>query len=415
MRRPDAWLAMVAAFILFAGCSDTDDELAQVRRALDSIVATCSARSGDVQVKRADEGFWNDVEVASVFRAGDWVKTGTFSSARIELLGGGALELDEGATIVLEADPVGRQGGAAPRVAVQEGAVRGRISAAENALGLKVKMADGTTAELSATSPDPAEFRLTGGAEGTEVAVERGSVTLATARGSTELSEGTAAALGHGLVRRFDLLQAPELLAPLYEARLQFVPGAPVSLAWKALPGAGKYRLEVAREPSFEDPVDASVLDGTAYDFQPAAAGSYLWRVAAEDGSGRVGRFSEPRRLFVESADPTDHLQRPDDGVVYQFVDTAPKLTFSWTGSDATLEYLLVIATGPDLLHQRMRVEKVSGTTAVIEGLESGRHFWGVYSVDPERPLFVAPRTLELRKTNRAVLRAPRRINRWGN
>src|SRR5688500_6164276 len=103
-----------AALILplaVAACAPDDAGRAQALLALQDILATCSVRSGEVQVKRASEGFWANAAVGTVFMAGDWVRSGPGAYARVELLGGGALELDENAEVILDAQQLAPDAG----------------------------------------------------------------------------------------------------------------------------------------------------------------------------------------------------------------------------------------------------------------------------------------------------------------
>src|SRR6185369_446900 len=94
-------------------CGQDDSDRSATLHSLEEIIATCSATSGPVEVRRRGEGFWGNAVVGSVFRPGDWLRAGSGAYARVEFLGSGALELDENATIILDEQEAATDGGTA--------------------------------------------------------------------------------------------------------------------------------------------------------------------------------------------------------------------------------------------------------------------------------------------------------------
>jgi len=129
-------------------------------RALAPIVASCASASGDVQVRRPGQPGWEPVAEGSVFRVGDEVKTGPLSTARVEFLAGGGLEMEEQATVVIDVAPPSRPappGEAAAgesRVAVKEYGFARRLFCEEEApRDLLVGPRDGSVVAFSDAPP----------------------------------------------------------------------------------------------------------------------------------------------------------------------------------------------------------------------------------------------------------------------
>lgn len=402
--RDRRWVFVLVAFAF--ACGTPPDELAPTRTALSSIIATCSARSGDVQLKRKGEGFWSEAQIASVFRAGDWLKTGPFSSARVELLSGGALELDEKASVVLEANPTGD--GDAPLVTVEEGDVKGTLSPEGG--GLQLKLADGSEARLTAKGGAPLEFRLSKGRGGTDVRLSKGEATLQTKGEKRELSQGSVASVSRAGVRQIELPSPPNLLSPAPEALVRR--SGEVGVSWARVEAASSYRLQYAKDAQFTRETISLDVPDTSARVAVSSAGAVYWRVASLDEEGRVGAFSKTTRFFATERPVDDSLLKPADRAVYAFVDAPPRLSFSWkdAGEEA---YLLVIGAGPDLLNQRLSTQEVKQPVANIDGITQGQYYWGVYRASGE-PVFTHPRRLTVVKNAAAVLKTPKRINKWG-
>lgn len=399
-------LSLALASLVLCACGTPSDDLAPTRAALNAITGTCSAKSGDVQFKRKGEGFWSDAAVASVLRPGDWVRTGKGASARIEILSGGALELEENATLVLEENALDA---AAPLISLQSGAATGTLSKS-NGGAITLKLADGSSAELSADG-EAAEFVLTTADGGTDLELSRGAASLLAGEERHALELGVVASFTAEGIKQVPLLPPPGSLSPAPEALTSAA--LDVSLGWLPVSGARSYRVQVARDAEFSSEPVTFEAETHAATFTPNGPGAYYWRVATVDERKRAGRWSMVRRFFAVNGSPEDALQKPLDRAVYAFVDSAPRLNLSWRG-ERDGRYLVVLASGPDLLHDRVKTLSVDSVSAQVEELAQGQYFWGVYREEDGIPLFTRPRKLTLKKNAKAVLKAPKRINKWG-
>lgn len=394
-------------------------------QSLSAIVATCANSVGEVQVRRGGGQSWEAVQTGAVFRVGDEVRTGALSFVRVEFLTGGGLELEENASVVIDQAPPQDAPGTAPagtenRVSVQSGVVRGFLpQATEGAepLGLVIRTTEGEQRLKAKPGEKPATFRVTRAAKKTELAVTQGEARVATAKGERSLRRGQAVEVARGEVSApVDLIDFPASLAPGIDARFQFKPDLSVRLAWKPVAGAQAYRVQVAHDLAFQAVEQAADVTSTDFAFSPKVPGVHVWRVAAKDAAGRYGEYGFARRLFAEKEAPRDLLVGPEDGAVLRFVDRSPPIAFSWESAGAARRYRVVVASGPDLLEQKVMATGTQEQRLEMEGLTAGNYYWGVYVDDartPE-PIFVKPRRLTLVKAEKPKVRVPRAISEWG-
>jgi hypothetical protein len=422
-----AALAVAAAIAALAACKQEQPPAprpVEAVKALAAIVASAASVVGTVEVHRPGGG-WEAVQPGSVFRVGDEVRTGTLATARIEFVAGGGLELEELALVVIDtaAPAPGQPGEAGPadtRVAVKEGVVRGFLPEAPAqgpAAAIVVATGDGAEVRLAARAGEKAAFRLTRKERGTELAVTGGKATLRGAGGEAALVAGQATvASAAGLGEPAELIGFPPSLEPGIDARFQLVPELNVRLAWKPVPGATAYRVQVARDLSFQRVVVSVSVEGTEVSFAPKEPGMYAWRVASVDGQRRQGEHGFARRLYCEVSPPRDLLVAPADGATVRFVETPPKLEFSWEAPGEARPCRIVLASGPDLLRDSAVTEIVAGQRAELRIPAPGEYRWGVY-VETEagpRPLFSRPRRLVVQKLSRPRAEVPRVLSRWG-
>jgi hypothetical protein len=419
-------VALAAALGACRGKPKADKDAGAAVQSLTAIAATCASSVGEVQVKRAGGQSWEAVQTGAVFRVGDEVRTGALSFVRVEFLTGGGLELEENASVVIDQAPPPGAPGAAPaagaenRVSVQSGVVRGFLpQATEGAepLGLVIRTTEGEQRLKAKPGEKPATFRVTRAAKKTELAVTQGEARVATAAGERSLKRGQAVEVARGeLSAPVDLIDFPASVAPGIDARFQFKPDLTVRLAWKPVAGAQAYRVQVAHDLAFQSVEEAADVTGLDFAFSPKVPGVHVWRVAARDAAGRYGEFGFARRLFAEKDAPRDLLVGPEDGAVLRFVDRPPPIAFSWESAGAARRYRVVVASGPDLLEQKVMATGTQEQRVEMEGLAAGSYYWGVYVDDarsPE-PIFVKPRRLTLVKAEKPKVRVPKSISEWG-
>lgn len=420
-------LVALAAALAALACGEDDSNRSATLHSLDEIIATCSATSGPVEVKRRGEGFWGNAVVGSVFRPGDWLRAGAGAYARVEFLGSGALEMDENATIILDQQeaPAAPDGGAPAGkmalVAVESGAVRGLMQAAgggaPRALGFAT--ADGQRGQLEANEGQgPVEFSLTRRDKKTEVAVSSGEATLAFSGERRTLKEGIAEELDLGHLTEVVLLKPPALAAPRPEVRLLYAPGKPVPLRWEAVEGASGYRVQVARDAAFRSVVETREVERNDFGFVPREPTGYSWRIATRDQAGRLGTYSTGRRLHLESSAPSEHLIEPEPGSAYGYAGEPIRIAFRWRAEPGIPQYKVVIARSPELERERVATESSRTDHAEVGGLTPGSYYWGVFAVESDgdtRPLHLTARPLLVKRVSASTLRVTKKVRPWGD
>jgi hypothetical protein len=426
--RPALLLALLASI---AACgrkpAPSAESSAVAIQALASIVATCGAANGDVQVRRAGQATWEPIATGAAFRAGDEVRTGALAYTRVEFLAGGGLELNENASVLIDVAPpaqgAARAADAPPeaRVAVTGGEVRAFLPEGGGggaAPGLVIKSSDGTETRLAAApGGKPVAFRVSNGAKGTELSMTTGAAVLTSGGAETSLQTGQAVGVGAGAVTApIELIDFPPSLEPGVDARFHFKPGMTVRMSWRAVPEAKGYRIQLGRDLAFQTVVASSETQGTEFTFAPRGPGMHAWRVAAQDREGRYGEWGFARRFYTEKEPPRDLLIGPEDGAALRFTDEAPPITFSWQSAGSADSYRLVLANGPDLLAQKVLTTVAGGQRVQLEGLAPGEYHWGVY-VDDEatpEPIFVKSRRLSLQRVEKPKVTVPKAISDWG-
>lgn len=426
MTTRSAALTLAIALLALAACGQKPKgadgaAAAAATQALASIVATCGEAAGDVQVRRAGQSTWAPFETGAAFRPGDEIKTGPQAFARIEFLSGGGLQLQENSSVIIDvAASQGADGGQEAKVAVTSGEVQGFLPEAAQgatAAGLVIRAADGAETRLAAAPGDQkATFRVSQGRKGTEVAVTQGEARVGTGADAQALKRGQAVEMAGGEVSApIELIDFPGSLEPGVDARFHFKPGLSVKMAWRAVPEATGYRIQVGHDLAFQAIDLSRELKETELSFTPKATGMHSWRVAAKDAAGRYGEYGFARRFYTEKEPPRDLLIGPEDGATLRFADAAPRITFSWASAGAANSYRLVLARGPDLLNQKIVAMTSEGQRIQLEGLDPGNLYWGVY-VDDERtpePIFVKARKLVLEKVEKPKVQV-KALTDWG-
>ena len=99
-------------------------------------------------------------------------------------------------------------------------------------------------------------------------------------------------------IRVLDSLVAPKVeVSP--GGRIS-APGDIVSLSWSVVPGAVKYRVEIASDVSQDLQWQAFMTEGPPLSYTAGSPGSYFWRVRAVDAIEELGPVSDPEHFRIE-------------------------------------------------------------------------------------------------------------------
>jgi hypothetical protein len=249
------------------------------------------------------------------------VQTYSRSGAEIAFGDGNVVTLDENSLIVvrrMQQDQ--RTSRKEASMLVLDGLLRGRTS----------EQAE-TSMPLELVTPGGAALVLPPGAAGSDYGVKvnpDNSATFTLYAGTGEVrSGGHAVLLGPNQALTvvgaeppgvpLPLPSPPELLSPGHAAALAFRSAPPrVPFRWRAQDGADAYRIEIALERSFEDPLVVQRLDAPEFVHGNLGAGRYFWRVAALAGwiEGRPTPAQE-LTMVLDADPPVLSVTFPDDPV----------------------------------------------------------------------------------------------------
>ncbi|MHB8877590.1 MAG: hypothetical protein ACYC8T_28190 [Myxococcaceae bacterium] len=383
------------------------------------IVATCAVVSGEVHFRRPGQVFWALAGTGSLLLAGTWVKTGKDSYARVEFVGGGTLELEESAVVVIDIAPAPADAGgqAAPLVAIKSGEVHGTLGG--ESPSLVIRNDDGSHARLTPADDSGAvEYRLSRGELGTFVSVIAGEATVGAAEVDQQVVAGQSTQVtAAGPAALEQLIAFPQSLEPGVDAHLRCGDGQPVRLAWRQVSGASGYRVEMAGDLSFTLAIERRVSLEPRLSLAPASPGVFAWRVAARDPQGRYGEYGFARRVFCEAQPAEDLLLAPENLAQFGYAKAPPAVTFSWRPAAGAPGYRLVVASAPDLMGHLLLEQESAEPMTVVDTLEPGDYYWGVYEEDDGeslRPLFLEPRRLTVRKVSATRVQTLKSIKDWG-
>ncbi len=121
-----------------------------------------------------------------------------------------------------------------------------------------------------------------------------------------------------GVATRAEVLERPLLSAPLNGADVY---GATAELSWQVYPDASGYWFEVAGDPAFNRMIATEWgVKTEGYAVAGLQPGVHFWRVAALDGLGLPGKWSEVRGFEVrmDTTPPFLTLLAPQDGLLVE-------------------------------------------------------------------------------------------------
>lgn len=248
---------------------------------------------GEVLYRRGDGGDWKEARGRAPLRSGDFVRTSENGSAEIMFPDGTLYTVRPNTQFIVS---TGRKGGGGE----------------EQSIEMEYGWIDLNTAQGSSNVKTP----------GAVARVEQDSEAfVAVDKGSNDgrfgaLSGGVQVAAKGGLTREVEPMQQivqtgdllsepsplperPELLEPADNLDLDLERVRQVVLAWNAVPGAGRYALQISRNHLFVDNViDVSNRTGTRVTVGVRGEGTFQWHVAAFK-DGLQGPWSRPRKFRV--------------------------------------------------------------------------------------------------------------------
>jgi prepilin-type processing-associated H-X9-DG protein len=247
---------------------------------------------GSVQVKKAGRLEWVPASKDMRLDQGDLVRTGSGAGAEIRFTSGATFHLQSDALFAIE------QAGEDPS------SKRQRVVANLESGGVNFDTGGG-----AATIQTPVSRTTAGQNAAGDVAVSqsgesvtrlfRGSATTETAAGQRidlGANESVTVDPAGKSAGKVALPGVPILLAPPHQAEISYDnPAVSTTLmAWRGAPSAATYHVMVDYTTSFARPlVDQKGWRPTSMELRGLEVGKYYWKVAAVDGSGLEGSFSD--------------------------------------------------------------------------------------------------------------------------
>ncbi len=302
--------------------------------------------------------------------SGAVVKTAPEASLSLQFADGSRLLLLGDSELRLERlTRFGRSGIADTRLKLQ----RGRI-------GNDVRHLRGPAANFIVDTPSASSavrgtrFRVEADATGTQTEVLEGRVAVSTAARSALVQRGYGAAvsLDQTAVTPVALLAAPDLSGLVPAPQVTRAP-----LAWRAVAGARRYRVQISEHARFDSlQVDAEV-DAPDYTLPPLEEGRYHVRVRAIDAQGLEGRDAVAQ-IQVDGLLPAPYSIAPAASSVVRTSD----LTLAWTQAPgaAAYDYEVAGAAGWNQPVAQGRVKDAS--SVALAPVVPGDYAWRIRSVD---------------------------------
>lgn len=264
--------------------------------------ARFSLIEGSVQVKRAGRLEWQDATKAMVLRQNDLVRTGPGATAEIRF--------EDTSVFTVRPDSLITIAESTQNPLSREQTVSLTIESGEANFQTPARGVPGSTTITTPTVRTTAQRETAG-----NIQVETSGATglrIFKGQGEVQTRSGQRVAIGTNEGLRVDAAGAagakvalpgvPQLNSPNDRSELLFadVNQGLTLLTWMSVPGAATYRVVVDYSPSFARPLyDRRGHRPTQMEMRGLETGDYFWRVAASDGGGAEGGFSEVWRFTI--------------------------------------------------------------------------------------------------------------------
>ena len=249
---------------------------------------------GTVTKKALGTFNWKASAVPDHLNQNDLVRTAARSSAEITFIDETLVNVSADSLITIEnvsEDPTTHQRRVAWTVSSGEVAFERRADGGEAIITtptLRTKVRDKASASIRVDEAGESDLRIFSG-RGTVTTRTGQQVELQANEGLKVNAEGVAG-------EKLKLPSAPALAAPPVRATTKLRP----TLRWRAVPEAVEYRVVVARDPRFNQPVWVKAgVRGTRIETARLETGTHYWRVAATGEGGGEGPYSTGRSFDV--------------------------------------------------------------------------------------------------------------------
>lgn len=336
---------------------------------------------GEVRVKRAGAFNWEAATSRMLLRIGDQIKTGSRAGAQIIYFDGTITTMRPES--LLEIKDLYEEPSTRER-RVKEKLNWGEVETSTRRANVAGSFHEIQSESASAKSSDESEFRVAfdKSSQKGRISAYTGRVNVATSQSEVTMQSGETVAVEHGSLGSVEKLPPPPKLLLPQDQKIFASAGRPgasttsTTLAWEAVPGATRYRLQLSEQSLFAGLLlDKSDVRTTTVELPGLPPKSYFWKVATVDAKGRTGPYSSPRKFRIatsgvhESQDKTPPELRVDD-----FIQNGPYVILNGkTEPEATLW----------VDGERINVDEEGAFYAVVRLKRDGTNVVRVMAQDP--------------------------------
>jgi hypothetical protein len=255
--------------------------------------ATLISVEGDVSIQTAGRSAFGPAQQRQSLFEGDFIKTGRTGSAEIMFSDGTLYTVRTGSLFEVRRPASPEAGGS--EIKMVSGTVNVYTAASSSTVST-----DAATASIDRESRVSVDVEK---GEKTDVTTYRGKTTVSNGKETIVLADGekiTAGARVRQISPKVVVPETPDLVQPVDNRIYDLKSSGEIDLKWNAAARAARYRVQISRSRLFvpdATDVDLDNRAGTAARVRVNREGSYFWRVAAIDSSGRTSDWSTVRRF----------------------------------------------------------------------------------------------------------------------
>jgi hypothetical protein len=259
--------------------------------------ASLISAEGDVSIQTAGRAAFGPARPRQNLFDGDFIKTGRTGSAEIMFSDGTLYSIRPGSLFEVRRPASADAGGS-------------QVKMVSGAINVYTASSSSTVSTDAATASIDRESRVgveTEPGEKTDVTTYRGKATVSTGKETVVLADRekiSAGAKTRQLSAKVSIPESPALMLPPDNRIYDLKTTNEIDLAWSPVAKAARYRIQISRSRLFvpdATDVDLDNRSGTTARVKVEREGSYFWRVAAIDPSGRPSDWSPIKRFKMAS------------------------------------------------------------------------------------------------------------------
>jgi len=267
--------------------------------AVSSEQAHITALDGTVRVKKANSNSWVNADYNVPLDKGDVVQTGSEGMAKIVFNDGTNYTVKQDSLIVVEENSTNDQQQTSVAVAVSTGTVDLTTATYNQGSKAQVTVA-GATASLSPDSA--AHVSNDPKSDQHEIVMTKGNAEVVRNGQVVHLADWEKA---NWRADSTPIVKSKEIGSPVPISPANMMPifvskgGKSIEFSWTKMTNAVGYRIQIAHNPYFTNPVVNRRVDAADILVSGLSEGVYYWMVQSYDGSGKESAESEKNRFNI--------------------------------------------------------------------------------------------------------------------